>query len=163
MSTNVISIEVTQEQTNEVERILDDLSAKLAMLKELTLDDRKRLAKMGRKHVDFVDRSYRHAEINPGYLTGAIPFVEFKKDYQLSTWLRLVEKKLGLISNKVKDSAMQAEAEAYQTARLYYTSVKAAAKAGDEIAGPIDRDLSPHFQKQTKAKVENPPKDAPKS
>ena len=52
-----------------------------------------------------------------------------------------------MIADKVKDTAMLAESEAFKTSRLYYNSVKAAANAGDEEAEPIARDLSVHYKK----------------
>lgn len=154
MSTNVVSIEISQEQSDEIDRLLGELDARLGPLPELIVPERVRLVKMGRKNVDFVERGYRHAEINPAYLTGKIPFVEFKKDVVLGKWMRKVEEKLDMISRKVKDTAILAEAESYQTARLYYNAAKAAAKAGDEVAEKIARDMSIHYRKNIPLKDE---------
>ncbi len=63
-----------------------------------------------------------------------MPFEEFKKDVDFSDWLRRVEKVMAPVYDKLKDTAILAEAEAFQSARLYYNSVKAAARAGDERA-----------------------------
>jgi hypothetical protein len=157
MTTNVLSVQISAEQAAEVDRVLEELNSKLGPMIELSVESRKRLVKMGRKNVDFVARGYRHAGINPEYLTGKLPLEEFKKDMELATWMRTVEKKLGLIANKIKDTAITAEAEAYQSARLYYNAAKAAAAAGDEVAEKIARDMSVHYRKTKKAEDDTTP------
>ena len=157
MTTNVLSVKISAEQSAEVDRLLDELNSKLGPTVELSVESRKRLVKMGRKNVDFVDRGYRHANINPEYLTGKLPLEEFKKDIELANWMRNVEKKLGLIANKIKDTALTAEAEAYQSARLYYNAAKAAAAAGDEVAEKIARDMSVHYRKTKTPEDETTP------
>jgi hypothetical protein len=154
MSTNLVSMEISQEQSDEIDRLLGELDARLGTLPVLSIAERVRLVKMGRKNVDFVERGYRHAEINPAYLTGKLPFEEFKKDVVLGKWMRKVEEKLDMISRKVKDTAILAEAESYQSSRLYYNAVKAAAKAGDEVAEKIARDMSIHYRKSTHSQDE---------
>jgi hypothetical protein len=157
MSANELSVEITQEKDTAVNQVLDNLAAELDFLVDLTVEDRKGLAKMGRKNLDIVERSFQHAEGNSRYLPAYMPFEEFKKDVLLYEWLRKVEKKLDLVSNKLKDTAMLAEAESYQTARLYYKSVKAAADAGDEAAEQISRDLAVHFKTRGSRKDNTPP------
>jgi hypothetical protein len=147
MSTNELSVEITQEKDAAVQQLIDNLLAELDFLVDLGVDDRRRLAKMGRKNVDFVDRGYRHAEGTPRFLPSYITLEEFKKDVDFSGWIRKLEKKLDMIADKVKDTAMLAESEAFKTSRLYYNSVKAAANAGDEEAEPIARDLAVHYKK----------------
>jgi hypothetical protein len=68
--------------------------------------------------------------------------------------MRKVEEKLDMISRKVKDTAILAEAESYQSARLYYNAVKAAARAGDAAAEQIARDMSIHYRRKSSPKDE---------
>jgi hypothetical protein len=157
MSTNKISVEITQEKDASVNQVLDNLASELDFLVDLNVEDRKGLAKMGRKNLDIVSRSFQHAEGNPQFLPVYMPLEEFKKDVLLYQWLRKLEKKLDQVSDKLKDSAMLAEAEAYQTARLYYKSVKAAANAGDEAAEQITRDLAVHFKTRGNRKNKTQP------
>ena len=160
MSTNELSLEITQEKDTAVNQLLDNLKAELEFLVDLTVENRKSLSKMGRKNLDVVERSLQYAEGNPKYLPSYIPFDEFKKDVLLYEWLRKVEKKIDQVSNKIKDTAMLAEAEAYQTARLFYNSVKAAKGARDEVAEQITRNLAVHFKKKGKRK-DKPSPDTP--
>ncbi len=156
MSKNELSVEITQEKDTAVLQLLDSLKAELDFLRDLSIEDRKGLSKMGRKNVDLVERGYSHAVTRPQYLPSYISLEEYKKDIDLFTWLRKVEKELNLLSDKIKDTAILAEAEAYQTSRLYYNSVKAAAKAGDKEAEPIARDMAIHYKKKG-ASEEEPP------
>jgi len=157
MNNNLMSLQVSQELVDEVDRLLKDLEVRLSPLSELTIAEQRRLTKMGRKNVDFVERGYRHADISRDYLIGKISFEEFKKDVDLGKWLRIVEKKMGMIASKVKSTAILAEADAYRAARLYYNAAKAAARAGDVLAEPIARDMSIHYRKKKSAQDETPP------
>lgn len=161
MSTNELSVEISQEKDTAVNQLLDNLTSELDFLVGLSIDERRRLVKMGRKNVDFVERSFRHAEGNPQFLPAYMPIEEFKKDVDSSDWLRKVEKAMDQLSNKLKDTAILAEAEAFQSARLYYNSVKAAARAGDESAEQIARDLTIHYKKRSASKKEEPPQEEP--
>ena len=80
MSTNKISVEITQEKDTSVNQALDTLASELDFLVDLTVEDRKGLAKMGRKNLDIVSRSFQHAEGNPQFLPAYMPLEEFKKD-----------------------------------------------------------------------------------
>ena len=148
MSTNLLSVEITQEKQDAVTLLLDNLFAKLDFLGDLSAKERQRLVKMGRCHADFVTRGYRHAEGTPQFVPGFVNLTDFKNNIELGAWLRRVEKSVDLLIDKLKDTAMLAESEAFNFARLYYKVVKAAAKAGSEEAEPIARDLSIHYRKQ---------------
>ena len=74
----------------------------------------------------------------------------------LAAWLRKLEKNLDLLSDKIKDTAMLAESEAYQAVRLYYNAVKVAARAGDEEAERIAKDLAQHYKILGMRKKETP-------
>ncbi|HLP45092.1 MAG TPA: hypothetical protein VK186_20580 [Candidatus Deferrimicrobium sp.] len=156
MLTEKLSVVVAPEKDTMVHQLLDNLLAELAFLLILAVEDRRQLSKMGRRDVDFVHRGFKHAVGTPLYLPQYVSLEEFKKDVDLSTWLRGIEKQLELISAKVRDTALVAESEAYRTARLYYHSVKAAAKAGDKEAEQITGDLAKHFKKQGSSKEEEP-------
>jgi len=161
MSTNKISVEITQEKDTVVNEMVDKLSAELDFLVALTVEERRKLAKMGRKNLDIVERSCQYAEGNPKYLPAYMPFMEFKKDVLLSQWLRKLEKKLDQFTKNLKDTAILAEAEAYRTARYYYQSVKSSAISGDEVAEQITTDLAVHFKKKGNRKNNKPPETPP--
>ncbi len=156
MSTNELSVEITQEKDDAVMLVLDNLQGELDFLRDLSAKGRQRLVKMGRSNVDFVKRCYRHADGSPQFIPNYMPIEEFKKDMDFADWLRIIEKKLNHLANMVSDTAMLAESEAYKASRLYYNSVKAAAKNGKEEAELIFKDLSVHFKRQTNSNGETP-------
>ncbi len=147
MSTNEISVEITEEKDKTVNQLVDTLTTELNFLKDLDIAGRKGIAKMGRRNLDLVERTFQHAESNPEFTPGYISIAEFKKDVDFSKWLRKLEKKVDLLADKIKDTAMLAESESFQAARLYYSSVKSAAGAGNEKAELIARDLAVHFKR----------------
>lgn len=156
MLTEKLSVVVTPEKDTVIQQLLDNLLTEMAFLILLAIEDRRRLAKMGRRDLDFVYRAYKHASGSPTYTPPYVALEEFKKDVDLSTWLRKIEKKMGLIFFKVKDTALIAESEAYQTARLYYKSVCAAANAGDEEAEKIVIEMAKHYRKKSSSDEEEP-------
>jgi len=149
MSTNLVSVEITQEKQDAVTLLLDNLFAELDFLRDLSAKGRQRLVKMGRNNVDFVGRGYRHAEGSPQYIPGYVTLADFKNDIDLAAWLRVLEKRMDMLADKVKDTAMLAESEAFKVARVYYNAVKAAAKAGSEEAEPIAKDLGIHYKRNS--------------
>jgi len=161
MSTNELSVEITQEKDTAVQQLLDNLQAELDFLRDLSIKDRMRLVKMGRANVDFVGRGYRHADGNPEFLPSYMTLEEFKKDVDAAEWLRRLEKRLFMLLDKVKDTALLAESEAFKSARLYYNSVKAAARAGKTEAEPIARDLAIHYKRRSTPVVETSPEPQP--
>lgn len=98
MSTNELSVVITQEKNDAVHQLLGSILAELDFLRDLSVEDRKGLVKMGRKNLDFVERCYRHAEGSPQYLFSFMAIEEFKKDIDYFRWLRDVERKLFVLS-----------------------------------------------------------------
>ncbi len=156
MSKNKVSVKITPEKVAAVNDLLDKLTGEFDFTVGLVSQDRKGLPKMGRKHLDLVDRSLKYAENKPEYLPNYLPLEEFKKDIDLYGWLRQVQKKLGLLSNNLKTTSMVAESEAYETARIYYNNAKLAARGGDENAEVIANELAVHFKKKSKKENTTP-------
>ena len=161
MSKNELSVEITQEMDTSVHQLLDKLQEELDFLKDLSIKERQRVAKMGRRDVDFVNRSYRYAGGNPDFVPAYMSLEDFKKYVDFSDWLRRLEKKVEAVLDKIKDTALLAESEAFKLSRLYYNSVKAAYGAGNTSAEPIARDLGIHYKRRYTSNVETPPEPEP--
>lgn len=157
MTMNKISAEIPQENETLVQQHLTDTATLLDCLVNLTPEERMRMAKMGRKDLDFVERSLRHAEGTPEYLPSYIPLDEFRKDVQLVQTLKRVHKEVEDLYTKLNDTILQVSAEAYQTSRIYYKSVKTASKEGAEGAEVIYKDLARHYKKSSNPKPEEEP------
>lgn len=146
MSKNTISFEVSEEKDTAIQTSFETLSNELGFLIELSDKENRRLCKMGRKNLDFVHRSLQHAQTSPGYIPPFVSLEEFVKDVNLASYLRKFEKNLTILTEKVRSTATLAEAEAFRAGRLYYSTAKTAAGAGDEEAETVVKDLAVHFK-----------------
>ncbi|MCP5050304.1 MAG: hypothetical protein GY940_24265 [bacterium] len=158
MAINRINLIVTDELKAAIMQKLTELLELFGFLVDLGPDGRLRISKMGRKNVDFVTRGKKHMELNPEYLSGGETLEKFLNDFNGSGFLRLVEKILFSLMDKVQDTAMLAESEAYRTVRIYYKGAKAAAQGsdGDQEAKRIADDLAVHYKKKSNSNNNEP-------
>ncbi|MCP5046838.1 MAG: hypothetical protein GY940_06680 [bacterium] len=152
MPTNKLSVEVSEKKIARVHRLLDRVLEELDFLIDLPVEERIGMPKMGRGHADMVQNTLSFGEVHPHLQPRVWPVEEIKKDVVLARLMRGLESKLDVVSQKVKDTAMQAEAEAYQGSRLYYSSAKGAADAGDPEAERIVKELSLHYKRRKSSK-----------
>lgn len=146
MSLNKISAVVSQEQESQIINHIKDARNILGFLVNLTSKQRIRMSKLSRARVDFVDQSLVHVRSNPDYLPAYIELEEFVKDVELKDCLHRILAEVNSFSERLSDTLMTVESEAYRTARLFYKSVKAAAREGAEDAERISRDLAYHYR-----------------
>lgn len=146
MQKNQISAELTQENETLVLQYINDASTVMDFLVELTTDERKRLAKMGRKDLDFVERCLRHATGSPQYLPPYLELEELQKDITLAAKLKNVYKRVNELAVRLIDTIRIADSESLEISRAYYKSVKEAANAGAESAELIYKELSVHYK-----------------
>jgi hypothetical protein len=156
MSTNRVDFMITEEFTTAVATKLDELLALLTFLIDLTPEERIKTPKMGRKNLDFVVRSLELGELYPRFFASFNSLEELSKDVELFTWLRKFQTELAALLDKVDDTALMSESEAFQASRGIYANAKIAAKAGDEEAVEVARELSVHFKKLNPKKDEEP-------
>lgn len=146
MSLNKVSAVVTPEQETQVTGHITDARSILDFLLTLSSQERLRMPKLSRGRVDFVDTSLVEARTHEHYLQGCTPLAEFIKDVELKNCLHRIRAEVNAFVQRLDDTIMVVEAEAYQTARLFYKSVKAAAKEGAEDAERIAKTLSYHYK-----------------
>jgi hypothetical protein len=146
MVLNKISAVLPPEQEAQVIKFIKDAKGNLDFLVNLSSQQRIRMAKLSRGRVGFIDTSSVHMRANPEYLPAYIDFEEFTKDVDLKDCLHRVLAEVNSFSERLNDTIMQVESEAYRASRLYYKSVKAAASEGTEDAERIVRDLSYHHK-----------------
>ena len=157
MSSNEISAEVTPEvETQIIQSLREMYDQHMPFLKVLGKAERSRLSKYSRKHAEFVERSFEHARGNPSFLPSFLPLDEFQKDIDLKNSLRRIQAELKLLDERLKDTIILVSSEAYQNARLFYNTVKAAAKAKEGDAAMIAKDLAYHFKGKKSDNNENP-------
>ncbi len=112
------------------------------------------MSKLSRRFVDFVDRSLLHARANPQYVPPFVNVEEFSKDVELRDSLHRMYAEANGFIERLRDTILLTESEAYQTARVFYKSVKSAAKEGAEGAEQIAKDLAYHYKKKRSEKSE---------
>ncbi|MCP5104483.1 MAG: hypothetical protein GY950_13940, partial [bacterium] len=152
MSLSRISAEIPQETEVVVIQHIKDARAQLPFLVDLSAEERKRIPKLGRTRVDFVDRGLIHLTAHPELKPPIIDIAEFTSDVELKNALRRVEKELDDLRDRVRDTLMVVESEAYQATRVFYKTVKSAAKEGVEDAERIVKDLAYHYKGQGRVK-----------
>jgi hypothetical protein len=154
MNINKISAEVTLETENQVVKHIKDAFGLLAFLSQLSKQERARLSKLSRRNLAFVERGLIYAQNNPAYVPNYMDIQEFKKDVELIRSLRRMFAEAEAFYDRIKDTILLAESEAYKTARIFYKSVKTAAKEGGEGADVIAKDLAYHYRGQGQEKAE---------
>ena len=123
-----ISAKLTQAEIQEIKTALATIEAKLPFLIHLTVEERRKLFKMGDKSLAFVSNSLNAAQSNREILPGSFDLDEFSSDYQLAATLAEIHLKLQQLTEKVDDTLMAVSSEAMSSSLTVYAYVKTAAK-----------------------------------
>lgn len=150
-----ISAELSDENKNlviqkfrEAEAVFDPFATNLDM------DERREYPVMGKKLFGFAETTIEYQRNHPHLIPNFVSLPEQEKDMNLTIQLREVLEVLEPIYEKIKDTYMAVSAEAYLAARVFYDSVKAAAKAGVPGTNTIARDLGTIYKKATRKTTE---------
>ena len=123
-----ISATLTDTDLQEIQAALDKIETKLPFLINLTVDERRRLFKMGNKSQAFVSSSLTIAQTNRNILPASFNLDEFARDYRLTNSLQQVHLRLQQLSEKVDDTLVAISSEAMGSSLTVYDYVKTAAK-----------------------------------
>jgi hypothetical protein len=155
-----ISAQLSDTDLQEIKTALATIEAKLPFLVHLTVDERRKLVKMGNKSLAFVSNSLTAAQSNPDILPASFDLGEFIRDYQLATTLTEVNLRLQQLSEKVDDTLMAVSSEAMTSSLTVYDYVKTAAKNTPGLKAIADQ-LSDRFKaSRSKATKETPTPEA---
>ncbi len=147
MSINKIDLDITPEKETAVETLVQSLETEMALLATVSVEQKRRMSKMGRSNLDFVERGLQYMKNNAAYITPNISIDAHERDFKLFKWLREVEKRLELVLGKINDSAFLAESDVYKNTLLFYRTVNGVGKAGDGVAQSIARDLGAQYRR----------------
>jgi hypothetical protein len=130
----------------QVQTKIDEAKTLLASyLLALTPAERHELPKMGEKTIAFVEKAYDFARQNPAlvppYLDVDAFGVDFSDAHGLWTLLNTVEQ----LEEGIGDTEMIAGSEAYQSALVFYNSVKMAASQDIPGAKAVYEELKTRF------------------
>jgi len=160
MTFQQFSAEIAPDTVTNVMDLISGIHEKLPFLVGLTRKERSKGAKMSRKMVDFINRSIMYAGDNPQFVPPYITPDLMVRDHDLIEALRQIMVRLGVLYEKMKDTVHVAETQLYAMARVFYKSVKAAAKEKSGDAEVIAGDLSYHYRKASSPNQEAPEKEA---
>jgi uncharacterized protein YejL (UPF0352 family) len=123
-----INTTLTDADRQAIKQAIATIQAKLPFLVTLSLDERKRLYKMGDKRLAFVQNSLHAAQSNPNILPASFDLQGFSNDYQLATSLNELLMVLNQLTEQVDDTLMAVGSEAMGSSLTVYDYVKTAAK-----------------------------------
>lgn len=132
----------------EVEAIIDPFAV------NLTPEERISYPVLGKKLFGFAETTIEYQRNHPQLALNIVDLAEQEEDMALTKQLREVLEVVGPIYEKIKDTYMAVSAETYLASRVFYDSVKAAAKAGVPGADAIARDLGTIYKKASRKSQE---------
>ncbi|MFN6565827.1 hypothetical protein [Dendronalium sp. ChiSLP03b] len=123
-----ITASLSPEDVQEIKAAFATIQAKLPFLVTLSVEERRKLFKMGDKSLAFVNNSLTAAQTNREILPASFDLDEFVRDYQLATTLTELLIGLRQLTEQVDDTLMAVGSEAMGSSLTVYDYVKTAAK-----------------------------------
>ncbi|BAT56061.1 hypothetical protein NOS3756_50610 [Nostoc sp. NIES-3756] len=123
-----ITASLSAEDVKEIKAAMATIQAKLPFLVTLSVEERRKLFKMGDKSLAFVNNSLTAAQSNRDILPASFDVEEFVRDYQLATTLTEVLIGLRQLTEQVDDTLLAVGSEAMGSSLTVYDYVKTAAK-----------------------------------
>lgn len=130
LGNNRVSANLTPEDFNAVKQAIQEIGYRMPFLIGLTLEERKKLAKINRSNKLFVADAVDVARENPTVLPYYLTVEELEKDFSLFQQLNEILLPLEQLYEKVRDTQILAGSEAYQTSLVLYKLTRVAAEAG---------------------------------
>ncbi|OUL34487.1 hypothetical protein BV372_13885 [Nostoc sp. T09] len=123
-----ITASLTPEDIQEIKAALQTIQKKLPFLVTLSVEERRKLFKMGDKSLAFVNNSLTAAQSNRDILPASFDVEEFMRDYQLAATLTELLTGLRQVTEQVDDTLLAVGSEAMSSSLTVYDYVKTAAK-----------------------------------
>jgi hypothetical protein len=141
---NISAVLTAADQTAILAK-LNEITALLPFLVNLTAEERSTLPKMGDNTEPFVNKALTYAENNPTLVPPYVNVPELRKDFNLASQLTLIRQQAMQLAEALDDTEMALGSESYVTALAFYNSVKQAAKMNVPGAEAIYDDLRTRF------------------
>lgn len=126
---------LSDQDMQEIKQAIDLIQAKLPFLITLSVDERKRLYKMGDKRIAFVQNSLSAAQSNPNILPASFDLKGFNQRYQMAVRLNEVLMRVQQLHEQVDDTVLAMGSEAMGHSLTVYDYVKTAAKKTPGLKG----------------------------
>ena len=148
-----ISAQLSDEDKDQVIQKLREVETLLPFVVNLSPEERKTIPNMGRKSLKFVESALGYARKHSNFVPPYLDVEEQGRDLELTEKLYDILEVLEPLWEKVNDTCFAAGAEAYHAARVFYNSVKGAAKAGMPGVDIIAKDLGKTFERPPSSTV----------
>ena len=123
------------------------------LLFNLSADERQALPKMGDKSLSFTGKAFEYAKQNPALVPSFLDIIEADKDYVLASDLFKIYQELLTLTVSIEDAIMVSGSEAYDATKIFYASVKGAARSNIAGANAIADDLKDRYPSKTGSKA----------
>lgn len=127
---NRVSANLQPDDFNAIKQAIQEIRNRMPFLLGLTLEERKKLAKINRSNKLFVSDAIEVARENPEVLPYYLTVHELEQDFTLFQQLSELLFPLEQLYERVRDTQMLAGSEAYQTSLVLYKLTRVAAEAG---------------------------------
>lgn len=144
---NKISVSFSETDKESVLEKIAEVKASLPFLVSLTIEERKKLRKMGPKSVDYVRQSLEGAKAFPDELKKSFDAVEMEKDFTLINNLLGVQIACQSILESINDTMMAGGIDAMEASDEVYASLKSSAKSNVNAKAMVDK-ISERFKGQ---------------
>ena len=131
---NKIDATLTTEDRNKIIDFIDQISALLSFLINLTPEERRELPRMGDRSRGFVQEALALAEQDDSFLPRSFDTAEMRKDEDLYNLLNSIQTALTMLFEKIDDTRMLVGTDLYVAALDVYDAAK---RNGDSEA--LDR------------------------
>ena len=149
-----ISAQMSEEDKNTIIQKLQEVEALLPFIVNLSPNERKAIPNMGRKSLKFVESAIGYAQKHPTFVPPFLDVAEQHRDFNLTKQLYDIIEVLNPLCEKINDTCFAVGAEAFASARVFYSTLKAAEKAGTPGVDTIVKDLGQTFKKSAPANRE---------
>jgi hypothetical protein len=150
-----VSAELSKENEEKAVQLLTEFDVLFPFLIGLSKEARMALPKLGKKNLDFCDRTLIYGKNHEVLVTKFLDIAEMERDMALLKQLQRILSILGPINAKMEDTYMELSAEVYAASRTIYRTAKNADKAGVAGMKAIVSDLSERYKKQFEKKDES--------
>jgi hypothetical protein len=150
MSTNRLSLDITDSQKASVKKASDDLTtATQGFNVVIDKEEVKSLPKIADRRIPFVEKAVEYSVSNPEFLPPHADVPEFEKDLKTFKDIREMVRPLRQILDNLENTMYVSGSEAWQAAMNYYRSVQFHARMGTPGAQAILDDLRPLFERRS--------------
>ncbi|MCP4215324.1 MAG: hypothetical protein GY765_11750 [bacterium] len=146
MAINTVNQIISPEEEAQILQSIDAARTLLTCLTELSNAELKHLPRGNKSSLDFIVKVSGHAQNRPEFLPSYIDLTDFMDSVALNNSLQVIFSAVKELHGALMETETVLISQAYQVARLYYKSIKDAAKASIPGAKKIRDDLKSHFK-----------------